>query len=90
MRLKAPLPGRPDDTFGVAWTRAALSGKWRSAQGALGTQTGPVEDAWEITYRIQAGKWLAVQPVFQRINHPGGETSRTAATILGARIEVTF
>jgi len=31
-----------------------------------------------------------VQPVIQRINHPGGDASRAAATILGARIEVAF
>lgn len=90
VRIKAPLPGRGDDMFGLAYTRAALSSKWRGAQLALATETSPVEDAWEATYRIQAGKWLALQPVLQRINHPGGHSSRAAATILGARVEIAF
>ncbi len=91
-RVKALLPGRSDDVFGLAYTRASLSSKWRSAQLALAvpTATTAFEDAWEATYRIQAGKWLAVQPVIQRINHPGGLVSRGAAHILGARVELTF
>ena len=90
-RVKALLPGREDDVFGLAYTRAALSSKWRAMQlrdNAL--ETTAFEDAWELTYRIQASKWLAVQPVIQRINHPGGLTSRGAANILGARVEITF
>ena len=89
-RVKAPLPGRDEDVFGVAYTRASLSDKWRSVQSAAGTDTSAAEDAWEITYRIQAGKWLAVQPVIQRINHPGGGASTAAANILGARVEIAF
>jgi porin len=90
IRVKAPLPGRSDDVFGLAYTRASLSGKWRNAQLAAGTETTAFEDAWEATYRIQASKWLAVQPVIQRINHPGGVTSRAAANIIGARVEIAF
>jgi carbohydrate-selective porin OprB len=62
----------------------------RSAQRAAGTDTTVAEDAWEVTYRIQAGKWLAVQPLIQRINHPGGDASRAAANILGTRVEIAF
>ncbi len=58
--------------------------------GAVGSATTPLEDAWEATYRIQAGKWLAVQPVIQRIDHPGGLASRAAASIVRARVEVSF
>jgi porin len=90
IRVKAPLPGRSDDVFGLAYTRASLSGKWRSAQLAAGTETTALEDAWEATYRIQATKWLAVQPLIQRINHPGGDKSRAAANVLGARVEIAF
>jgi porin len=90
IRVKALLPGRSDDVFGLAYTRASLSSKWRSVQTAAGTDTTAFEDAWEATYRIQAGKWLAVQPVIQRINHPGGLTARGAANIVGARVEVAF
>lgn len=89
-RVKALLPGREDDLFGLAYTRASLSSKWRSVQLAAGTATTAFEDAWELTYRIQASKWLAVQPVVQRINHPGGVASRAAASIVGARVEIVF
>ena len=90
-RVKALLPGREDDVFGLAYTRASLSNKWRAMQlrdNAL--ETTAFEDAWEMTYRIQAGKWLAVQPVIQRISHPGGIASRAAADIVGIRVEVAF
>jgi len=90
IRAKGMLAGRSEDVFGLAYTRAYLSGKWRGAQSVLGTQTSAVEDAWEITYRIQADKWLVLQPLIQRINHPGGDSSRGAAMIVGARVEITF
>jgi porin len=90
IRVKALLPGRSDDVFGLAYTRASLSSKWRNAQLAAGTQATAFEDAWEATYRIQATKWLAVQPLVQRINHPGGIASRAAASVLGARVEIAF
>ena len=88
IRIKGLLPGRGDDAFGLAWTRASLSDKWRTAQ--LPTDTTTFEDAWEATYRIQTSKWLAIQPLIQRINHPGGIASRSAASLLGARVEVLF
>jgi porin len=88
VRATAPLPGRGEDVFGLAFTRASLSDKWRGVQSAFATSA--VEDAWEITYRIQANKWLALQPVAQRISHPGGDSSRPAARILGARIEISL
>jgi len=90
VRAKGMLPGRGDDVLGLAYTRATLSGKWRSAQSVLGMQTSANEGAWELTYRIQARKWLALQPVLQRIDHPGGDRSRAAAMILGARVEIAL
>lgn len=90
VRLTAPLAGRGDDVFGLAYTRAALSDKWRRLQLTAGIQTAAAEDAWEATYRIQFRKWLALQPLVQRIYHPGGDRSRAAANIVGARIEITL
>lgn len=87
VRVKVPLPGRDDDVFGLAYTHAALSGRWRAAQTF---DTTAFESAWEATYRIQARKWLAVQPVMQVIRHPGGVGSRATARILGARIEISW
>lgn len=90
IRAKAIFPGRDEDMFGLAYTRVSLSDKWRTVQWALGSETSTIEDAWEIIYRIQAGKWLALQPVIQRINHPGGEMSRAAANIVGVRVEIAL
>jgi len=90
VRAKGLLAGRGDDVLGLAYTRAYLSGKWRSGQSLLGSPTSANEGAWELTYRIQARKWLALQPVFQRIDHPGGDRSRAAAMILGARLEIAL
>jgi porin len=88
VRATAMLPGRAEDVFGIAFTRASLSDKWRAVQSTF--DASAAENAWEITYRIQANKWLAVQPVAQLISHPGGDSSRAAARILGARIEISL
>lgn len=90
LRAKALISGRSEDIAGIAYTRAVLSRKYRAVQELGGTPTGAYEDAWEITYRIKASQWLALQPVLQFINHPGGNLSLEPAHIIGTRIDLTF
>jgi porin len=103
--LKAPLPGRDSDTFGVGFGFAKLSG----AAVGLSQDTGfytqnpsyPVrssETFIEITYQAQVAPWLQVQPDFQYVFNPGGgipnpnnPTQRLGnELILGVRTNVTF
>ena len=90
VRGRGIIPGRAGDVFGLAYTHVALSEKFRLSQSLAGMDATPFEDAWEVTYRIPLTQWLAVQPDLQRIRHPGGDGSRSAALIIGARIELTF
>ncbi len=103
--LKAPLPGRDNDTFGVGFGVAKLSG------GAIGlsqdtgfyteTPSYPVrssETFIEVTYQAQLAPWLQVQPDFQYVFNPGGgipdpnDPSRLLGNevILGVRTNITF
>jgi porin len=71
LHAKGPLASRPDDVVGFAWSRAGMSRKWRDAQAVPGN-TKASEDALEITWRFAVTPWLAIQPNYQYIKHPGG------------------
>ena len=106
VNLKAPLPGRDDDTFGIGFGIAQVSS---AASGFdkdvnfYGTSPYPVpvrgtETFLEITYQIQVTPWLAVQPDFQYIYNPGGGIANPNnpalrvknEAVLGVRTAVTF
>jgi len=76
------IPNRPEDDLGIAVARA-------------NTHTSPTavnvaETSTELTYRLVATPWLAVQPSFQLIQKPGGDA--TAPTVKAAllRFEVSL
>lgn len=90
LRIRGPLAGRPDDSLAFAWTRGRLATKWRAVQAAAGIDTASAEDAFEITWRIALTQWLQLQPDIQHVRHPGGLAAARKATLVGARIELTF
>jgi porin len=87
VHVKGPVESRPNDTIGLAWTRAGLSAKWRTAQGVT---TEAVESALEITYRYAVTPWFAIQPNLQYVRNPGGLVGTPAAKLVGARIELAL
>ncbi|MFL5257724.1 MAG: carbohydrate porin [Rhodopila sp.] len=101
--VKAPLPGRDDDTFGVGWGIAKIGGnaiQFGRDLNALGTYT-PVrssENFIEVTYQCQVAPWWQVQPDFQYIFMPGGGIANPQnpskrvgnEAILGVRTNITF
>jgi len=88
--LKGPLPGLGDDVLGLAFTRASLGGKFIQAQANAGIAAAATESAWELTYRHQVSRWLAVQPVVQQFRHPGGDLARPKATVAGVRLDIAL
>ena len=90
LNLNAPFASRPDDRIGLAYTRSRLGAKFMTAQNNVGVIPSSYEDAWELTYRIQASKWLAIQPLWQRFGYPGGDQSIPRANIMGVRAELVF
>jgi porin len=87
VHVKGLLDSRPDDIFGVAWTRAGLSSKWREIQTFNTTGS---EDSLELTYRFALTPWLAIQPHAQIVRHPGGDAVASNATLIGFRLELTL
>ena len=75
--LKAPLPGRDDDTFGVGFGVAKVSNSAAALDRATAFSSGipfPVrgsEAFIEVTYQIQATGWWQLQPDFQYVFNPG-------------------
>jgi porin len=102
--LKAPLPGRDDDTFGVGFGIAKVSPATAGFDADTAVFSGsPVpnrgtETFIEVTYQIQVSGWWQVQPDFQYVFNPGGgildpdnPSQRVAnEAIFGLRSIVTF
>jgi carbohydrate-selective porin OprB len=43
-----------------------------------------------LTYRLQWSKWLALQPLWQRVRCPGGDASQPDVSFIGMRLEITL
>ena len=102
--LKAPLPGRDDNSFGVGFGIANVSGGARGLDKDTAFFTGmpyPVRGAEtfiEVTYQYQAAPWLTVQPDFQYfftpsggIPNPNDPTRRVGnEAVFGVRTNIVF
>jgi porin len=102
--LHAPLPGRPQDGFGIAYGLARIGGRAAALDRDRAFFTGlpfPVranEQVIEVTYQWQLASWWQVQPDFQYILDPGGGGANPAApprrlgneAILGLRTRIAF
>ena len=89
------FPSRPHDTaaFGVAYgafssQRARSQRDARSAGSGAGIQK--YEVALELTYIVQATKWLQVQPDLQYIINPGGTGKIPNALVLGFQLALSL
>jgi porin len=76
--VSGPVPGRPEDTAGigvaVARISSALRGLARDLRGLTGA-TGPGADfeaVAELSYQVQLGGGISLQPNVQIVIHPGG------------------
>jgi len=76
------IPNRAEDDFGIAIARANTH--------ASPTAVNVSETTTELTYRLIATHWLAVQPSFQVIQNPGGDTAAPTVKALLLRFEVTL
>ncbi|MCQ8240942.1 carbohydrate porin [Rhizosaccharibacter radicis] len=95
---------RPDDTLGVAAGFTRIGGQARALDRdaqRFSDALHPLRDGEtdiELTYQAQITPWLAVQPDFQYVIHPGGRIADSVhpthilgdAAVEGLRIAVTF
>jgi porin len=78
--LKAPLPDRDDDTLGLGFGVAQVSGAQQNFDVSAATVCTPgtvcpvqgSETFLELTYQIQVAPWWQIQPDFQFVFNPGG------------------
>jgi porin len=89
------FPSRPHDTaaFGVAYGAFSrqLARSQRDARSAgSGAGIQQYEIALELTYIVQATKWLQVQPDLQYIINPGGTGRIPNALVLGFQLALTL
>jgi porin len=104
LNLKAPLPGRDADSFGIGYGVAKISSRASDfdLDTAFFTDTAyPIRTAEqfiEVTYQIQVAGWWQIQPDFQYIIDPGGGIPNPNApgqrikneAVLGLRSTITF
>lgn len=85
LRYRGLVPGRGEDELGILWGRGDAGAKFRQAAPVAASET-----VLEITYRARVRPWLAIQPVLQRIAHPGPDPARRDARVAGVRFEIAF
>lgn len=85
-KWRGPLAGRPQDSITVGWTRGRLSEKFRRTLNDAARD----EQAFEASWRIEVSPWLAVQPDYQYIRHPGGDAGARPVRLVGARLDIVF
>lgn len=104
LTLKAPLPGRDDDTLGLGFGVARVSGSVlglaqdAAAFGGVYVPRRGAETFAELTYQVQIAAWWQVQPDIQYRWLPGGGAVNPAQLtkrignelILGVRTNITF
>lgn len=76
------IPTRAEDDLGVA---IAIANTHTSA-----TAANVAETAVELTYRVVATPWLAIQPSLQRIQNPGGDAAAPTVNAGLLRFEIAL
>lgn len=96
--MKAPLPGRDDDSVGIGFGIAKVSATAAGFDLDSGVPARGTETFIEVTYQAQVTGWWQLQPDFQYVFNPGGgilnpndSTQRVGnEAIFGLRSIVTF
>jgi porin len=70
--MKAPLPGRDDDTVGIGFGIAKVSPTAAGFDIDSGVPARGTETFIEVTYQAQVTGWWQLQPDFQYVLNPGG------------------
>ena len=87
---KGLIPGRSDDSIGLAYGFAALSPDAREDIGSAGGDGAVSEMVIEATYQCVLTPWCILQPDAQLIVNPGGDNAAPNAFVIGARLAIVF
>jgi porin len=81
---------RPDDRFGVAVASAGAGGPYRNSLALAGGQPAARETIWEVTYRAEINRHLAVQPDIQFVRNPAADHSLDNALVVFLRFQLSY
>lgn len=84
------LPGRDEDTVGLAVAVASNGDKYKKLEQSLGNFVDDREIAVELSCRMKVLPWLVLQPDIQWIKNPGTNPLVRDATVFGLRSEIIF
>jgi porin len=85
------IPHRPDDVLGLAVAHSSISHDFsRYQMNVNGTNPFKSETVCEATGRICLSPWWSLQPDFQYIWTPGGESGSPDAVVFGLRTMIVF
>ena len=84
------VPSRPEGELGVGVSQAHNSDSYMKAQAAAATPSDRHEVSYELYYRDTVARGVTVQPDVQYVVNPGTDTVTKDATIIGARLGVSF
>ena len=90
LTYKGLLPGRAEDTLGVAFAYAQLSNGGRSSLSDGGASAVGAEMGLEFTYQAAITPWFIVQPDLQYIINPGATSDVGNALVVGCRAKLSF
>jgi porin len=90
LTYKGLIPSRDNDTIGIAFDYAQLSGGAQQAAIVSGSVGVGAEMVLEVTYQAQITKWLSMQPDVQFVINPGGNQDLKNALVIGLRTAITF
>ncbi len=80
------LPGRPDDTLGLAIAHARAGRHYRRSAAGGGAVSARAETNYELTWHVPLTGRLSVQPDIQYIANPGLDPDRDHAWAFGLRM----
>ncbi len=95
---KGLIPGRDNDTAGLGFGYAQVSGNLSNLDRDGGNIPRTGESFIELTYQIQVTPWWQIQPDFQYVFNPGGGIANPNnpsqrienEAVLGVRTNITF
>lgn len=79
-----------EEQLGLAVGMITNSGTFRRVQAELGSNFEQHETTVELTYRVRATPWLALQPDVQYIVNPGTDPTLDDAWVVGLRFELNW
>lgn len=79
-----------NDELGFVYSSVENTGKFMQSQMMVGAPVESKEEIFELTYRLDINRWLAVQPDIQYVINPGTDPTLNNAVVVGARFEFTI